>query len=127
MRPGWWATADPLDTGYKRGKHEKHAAVDSSVPTQSVFDSSSTPYYADCVREALEKGALQIGSRGTNALFCPSVGSDIGSRYRWGQLAERQDAILVVNTWQPDRIHARTEVSSNYSANTCASCGGAIL
>ena len=127
MRPTWWATADPLDTRYKREKHEKHTRVSPHFPELSVFDSSSTPYYADCVREALAKGALEVGSRGTNALYCPSIRSDIGSRHEWGQLADRQDAVLVVKAWEPGKIHARPEASSNFSARACASCGGPIL
>ncbi len=126
-RPSWWATVDPLGTQYQRDKHQKHTSVSPVFPELSVFDSTSTPYYADCVRETLEKGAVQVGSRGTNALYCPSIRSDIGSRYQWGQLAKRQDAVLVVIAWQPNDLHARPEQSSNYSGQRCDSCGGPIL
>jgi hypothetical protein len=123
LRPEWWTSVDPLATQYQRRKKAKHVAADANVAELSVFDSASTPYYADCVKEALAKGALEVGSRGTNAIFCPSAQSDIGSKYMWGSFAQRQDAVLVVLTSDPARLHARPEAFSNYSQRRCVLCG----
>ena len=92
-----------------------------------MFDSTGLLYYESCVKEALSEGALQVTSRGTNALFCPSTQSRIGEEYRWGQLTQESDAVLVVKTSDPDRIHGRPEVSSRYSTEVCDHCGDRLF
>lgn len=72
-------------------------------------------------------GAVELSPRGTNMIFCPSTGSTVGSRYKWGIYADRQDTVLVVKSTEPNGVHAMLKVSSDYSAQRCHNCGQAIL
>jgi hypothetical protein len=121
------STSDSLESTYQRDKYEKHSKPSSSHHVQTVFDNSSTQYYEDCIREAVERGAVQVESRGTNVIFCPSTGRAIGSKYKWGQYADQQDTVVVVKTSDRGGVHAFLKASSQYSGQKCARCGGPIL
>ena len=42
----------------------------------TVFDSKTTQYYADCLVEAIEKGAVEIDDQQRrDIVFCPSTGA----------------------------------------------------
>ena len=116
-----------LGSEYQRAKHKKHTLPSSSHPLQTVFDSNRTAYYDDCIRETYARGALEIDSRGTNLIFCPSTGSDIGSKYKWGKEASRQDTVIAVKTSDPTGVHAFLKASSQYSAVRCTRCGEPVL
>ena len=99
----------------------------SCDPVVSRFDSTGTQYYSSCVRDALNRGAVCVGSRGTVALFCPSTQSRIGEEERWGGMIHEADGILVVKTSDPGRIHARPMRSSAYSGAACGFCKGPLF
>ena len=58
--------------------------------------------------------------------FCPSTGSSLGNQYKWGELANKPDTIVVVKTSDAAGIHAMLEDSSNYSGMNCSRCGGPL-
>jgi hypothetical protein len=120
-------TTDVLGSRYQRDKHAKHTSVSSEHTVQTVFDSSSTRYYDDCVREAYQMGAVELSDRGTNLLFCPSTGSTFGTKYKWGIYGQRQDTFFVVKTTDPTKMHAMLKGSSDFSNQRCGNCGQAIL
>ena len=121
-------TSDVLGTSYQQGKHRKHTVPSTSHPVQSVFDSSSTQYYEDCIQEAIFKGFVEIDDHGRkNVLFCPSTGGDVGSKYKWGKLATRVDTVVVVNTSAPSEIHPFLTNSSHFSTQACEKYGGSLL
>ena len=120
-------TFDPLGSTYQRDKHEKHTKPGSSYRVQTVFDNSSTQYYEDCIKEAWEHGAVQIESRGTHIIYRPSTGSSVGSKYKWGKYANRQDTVVVLKTSEATEVHGILKASSQYEKLQCALCGGAIL
>src|SRR3954447_26579808 len=104
-----------VSTRYQEKKLAKHTAAlpSSGHPVQSVFDSSSTQYYSDCIQEGVAHGFLEVDrSLGTQVIFCPSAQSSIGSKYKWGHFAERTDTVVVVKTFDPTKIHAFTESSA---------------
>jgi hypothetical protein len=95
---------------------------------QSIFDSSSTQYYDDCIREGLARGFLEVdASLGTQVIFCPSAQSSIGSKYKWGIFAERTDTVVVVKTFDPNKVHTFTENSGRYASLLCRHCGGPLF
>lgn len=120
-------TVDMLGTDYQKGKHQKHTQQSSSYGIQSVFDSTSTQYYQECIEEAFEKGAIEVYRGRRSILFPPSTGSDIGTKYRWGVAAQRADTILVAHATSAGLVHAMLEESSRYSGETCKRCGRPIL
>jgi hypothetical protein len=120
-------TLDPLGSTYQRDKHEKHIKPSSSYCVQTVFDNSSTQYYEECIREVFENGAVQIENRGTNIIFCPSTQSTLGSKYKWGEYASRENTVIVVKTSEPHGVHAFLTASSQYENHQCAQCGNPVL
>ena len=120
-------TFDPVGSSCQRENYEKHTIPSSSHPLQTVFDNTSTQYYEDCIREAIKRGIVQRETRGTNVIFCPTTGSAIGSKYKWGKYANQQDTIIVVKTSDPNGVHAFLKASSQYSHQQCAHCGVNIL
>ena len=123
--------SDLLGTLYQQEKYAKHTTTGavSRQPTVSVFDSTHTDYYEDCIRETVEHGAVEIDEAGrTNILHCPSAGSDVGTIYnKWGEKAARADMIVVVNTSEGGEIHPMLTHSSNYSSARCHTCEGALF
>ena len=120
-------TLDLLGSPHQLDKYEKHTKPSSSYGVQTVFDSNSTQYYEECIREAFEHGAVQIESRGTNIIFYPSTQSTLGSKYKWGEYACRQDTVIVVKTSEPHRVHAFLTGSSEYENQRCVQCGNPVL
>lgn len=121
-------TSEPLRTRYQRKKRVKHTQASTSHAVQSVFDSRSTAYYQECIEEAISLGAVEYDdSSRTNIVYCPSTGSHIGSKFKWGTLASRVDTVVVVRTSDPRKLHSYLENSSRYSAQRCLGCGGPML
>jgi hypothetical protein len=123
-------TSNLLGSTYQQDKFAKHTgtAPATSHPVQSVFDSKTTQYYADCIIEAIENGAVEIDDQQRlNVLFCPSTGSSLGSKFKWGQLASLPDTVLVVNTSASSNIHGFLEDSSKYTHRRCVRCGGPLF
>lgn len=123
MRRDWWRDVDPLATPYQEEKHEKHTSASTSHDFQSVFDESSEEQYRKCVREALQKGAIEETSRGTNAVYCPSTQSEVGSAYNRTRLIDRRDTVVVVKSTEAKELHGMVGASSNFSDRTCNNCG----
>jgi hypothetical protein len=120
-------TTDVLGTPYQLNKHAKHTSPSTFFPVQTVFDSSSTDYYADCISEAYQRGAVEFSPQGSNIIFCPSTGSHIGSKYKWGVYSQRQDTVLVVKSADTGETHAMLKASSDYSNRRCARCNGPAI
>jgi len=120
-------TLDLLGSTHQRDKHEKHTKPSTSHRVQTVFDNNSTQYYEECIREAFEHGTVQIESRGTNIIFCPSTQSTLGSKYKWGEYACKQDTVIVVKTSEPHGVHAFLTASSQYQNQRCDQCGNTVL
>ncbi len=90
---------------------------------QSPFDSKTTQYYADCLVQANEKGAVEIDDQQRrNVVFCPSTGSSLGSKFKWGRLASLPDTVLVVKTSASSQINGFLEDSSKYTDRRCVRC-----
>ncbi len=122
-------TSSLLGSIYQQEKFTKHTVSQpaTSEPAKSRFDSSSTQYYGDCIQETVEKGFIEIDDQNRkNVLFCPSTGSSLGTKYKWGKLASRPDTVVAVKTSDPGGIHAMLEDSSNYSGRNCSKCGGPL-
>lgn len=122
-RREWWETADPLNSSYQEDKREKHTSPSTSYEFQSVFDENSEEYYRKCVQEALQEGAIEETPRGTNAIYCPSTQSVIGSAYGRTNLIDRRDTVVVVKSTESQKLHPMVGASSDFSDRSCANCG----
>lgn len=119
-----------MSTPYQEEKRAKHTAAlpSSSNRVQSVFDSSATQYYDDCIQEGVARGFLAVDSSlRTQVIFCPSAQSSIGSKYKWGQFADRTDTVVVVKPFEPSKVHTFTENSVRYASMHCHHCGGPLF
>ena len=126
LRPAAPST-DFLATQYQRDKHQKHTVAASSHPLPSVFDDSSPEYYQATMREAYERGAIEVTSRGTDILFCPSKQSSIGYKQEYGSHVSRQDTVRVVKTGDSLAAHSFLNASSDHSGYRCHGCGGSVF
>ena len=123
-------TSDLLGSTYQLDKFEKHTIEPPSTtyPVQSKFDSSSTSHYEYCINETIENGFVEIDHQGNkNILYCPSTGSSLGTRYKWGQEASKPDTIVVVNTSEGSAIHSLLKDSDLYQGKCCKTCGNPLL
>jgi hypothetical protein len=116
-----------LASQYQHDKHVKHTIPNVSYPVQSLFDNSSLSYYQDTVLEGYEHGAIEVTSRGTDILFCPSKQSTIGYKQRYGAHVGRQDTIRIVKTGDSLRAHPFLNDSSDYSQYRCSACGNPLF
>jgi len=114
-------TDNVLRSPYQRGKHVKHTSTSGSSQEtiRTVFDSTSTMYYAECIRAAVTHGFVEVNGQQKNILFTPSLGSALGVKLDWGVEASKPDTIVVVKTSEPTGIHAFLENSSKYSTGRC--------
>jgi len=113
-----------LQSESQQKSFRKHTASTPStrVPEQSVFDSGSTEYYEQAIKEAVKQGCVYETTRGPRIVHCPSRGSDFGTRYVFGQYAERVDTVIAVQTSDPALVHSWAEASRCYIGE-CNSCG----
>lgn len=126
-----WRPAPPstdfLATQYQRDKHQKHTAPASSHMVQSVFDDPSPEYYQATMLEAYQRGAIEVTSRGTDILFCPSTQSSFGYKQSFGSYLARQDTLRVVRAGDAIRAHSFLNASSDHSGYRCETCGGPLF
>lgn len=112
-----------LQSESQQKSFRKHTgSLSTKYPEQSVFDSGSTKYYAEAITEAFTHGCVYETARGPRIVHCPSKGSDIGTRYVFGQYAERVDTVIAVQTSDPELVHSWAEASKRYLGE-CNSCG----
>lgn len=116
-----------LATQYQREKHGKHTTPASSHPVQSVFDDQSAEYYQGTMLEAYQRGAIEVTSRGTDILFCPSTQSSIGFKQSYGSHLGRQDTVRIVKTTDSLRAHSFLNASSDHSGYRCDGCSGPLF
>jgi hypothetical protein len=120
-------TTDFLQTEFKKQKHTKHTVSSSSYPVQSVFDEPSEAYYVQTLDEAYQNGAIEVSSRGTDILFCPSTQSSIGYKQAWGGHVTRQDTVRVADSTDALKVHGYLNASSDHSHKRCDGCGGPLF
>lgn len=120
-------TDDFLGSHYQRSKKHKHTVSSATYPVQSVLDETSEDYYRATISEAYRYGAVEVTSRGTDILFCPSAQSSIGYKQRYGTQFTPQDTFRVVKSDQSLEAHAFLNSSSDYSHRRCVTCGGPVF
>jgi hypothetical protein len=99
----------------------------NSTWLHSVFDSDDTVQYVNIMKEAVEKGSMEIDHLGRlNMIHSPSIGSTFGTMYR-GSQSERADGLAVVCLAVPGKPHGYPVSSSSYSQERCSRCGGPFL
>jgi hypothetical protein len=92
-----------------------------------VFDDPGEQYYQATMMEAYQRGAIEVTSRGTDVLFCPSTQSSIGYKQSFGSHLGRQDTVRVVKTGDALLAHSFLNASSDHSGHRCDGCGGALF
>jgi hypothetical protein len=120
-------TTDFLATQDQRTKHGKHTSAASSHAIQSVFDDPSEEYYQATMMEAYQRGAIEVTSRGTDILFCPSTQSSIGYKQSFGSRLVRQDTVRVVNSGDALQAHSFLNASSDHGTHRCDRCAGPLF
>ena len=120
-------TTDFLASAYQRDKHVKHTVAAPSHTAQSIFDNATPEYYQATLMEAYLRGAVQVSSKGTDLLFCPSTQSSLGFKQAYGSYIGPQDTVRVVQTGNTIKVHAFLNASSDHSGNTCSNCGGPLF
>lgn len=120
-------TTDFLASQYQRVKHRKHTNPASSHAIQSLFDEPTEKYYQETMLEAYQRGAIEVTSRGTDVLFCPSTQSSIGYKQSYGSHLGRQDTVRIVKSGDALQAHSFLNASSDHSGYRCHGCGGPVF
>ena len=120
-------TTDFLASQYQREKHDKHTTPGSSHAMQSIYDDPSEKYYQETMLEAYQRGAIEVTSRGTDILFCPSTQSSFGYRQSYGSHMGRQNTVRVVKAGDALYTHSFLNAPSDHSVYRCTGCGGPVF
>ena len=119
-------TSSLTGSTYQLEKLIKHHFPDSKYPFHSIFNSPSTEMYRNYVVSASCSGGIEIDDKGRRNIIWVA-GKKIGASYKNGIFHKPQDAIKVVQSSDPDKIHAFTESSTKFTTQFCSNCGSTVV
>jgi len=113
---------DPLASKYQVEKYLKHTIRDPAFSVQSVFATQSTQAYADYFVAALAPVAVEVDEKGRSNIIV-AAGKTVGVQLNQGQLVgPPQDAVKVVLSSDPWRVHAYPAHSTTFTGAKCSDC-----
>ena len=111
---------------YQLDKLIKHTNPNPSFDDQSIFSSPSTDQYRNYVVSASCAGSFEIDDKGRRNIIYVA-GRDIGASFRTGVFQRANDTVKVVLSTDPNKIHAFTKSSTEYSTGYCSMCTRPIV
>jgi hypothetical protein len=103
----------------------KHIVPDPLLPVVSVFESTHAERYEQYVVDTAASGLVEIDGAGRRNLVW-LAGHRVGFRYEQGTLVGPQDAVKVVLSSDPGKIHAFPVSAAALTTVLCARCKGLI-
>jgi len=120
-------SSGPFSSTYQLDKYIKHTVPSSSYAIQSILDDTSATLYRNYIVNAAASGSVEFDDYGRkNIIYVASTGG-IGTTFKNGRFVRSNNMIKVVLPSDPNKIHAFTDSSTNYSTAFCASCGKSIV
>jgi hypothetical protein len=128
IRLGLIKPTEPVDfteSEYQLGKFFKHTLGDGRGGRSSVFFDGSLDAYNRYVVTALASGHAYVDDSGGLGIVW-YAGKEVGVTYNGGVFEAPADAVQVVYTRDPERIHAYPVNSEIIQGASCAQCGRPI-
>ena len=112
----------PVGSSYQLEKFIKHTTPDPTYQINSVFNNSSTEIYQKYIVSASCSGSVEIDDYGRkNTIWV--AGKEIGVLHINGNPVLPQDAVKVVLSTDPNKIHGYSVNSTDFHTKTCIECG----
>jgi hypothetical protein len=119
-------TEDVLGSTYQVKKFIKHTVSSPQYNQVSIFDDPSTQAYQDYIVNSFASGCFEIDDRGRGNIIL-IAGSSAGALYENGAFKAPQDAVKIVLSLDPQRLHAFPIGSTKLSTGVCEGCGKPII
>jgi hypothetical protein len=116
-------TSSLAGSTYQLEKLIKHFFPDPKYSYHSVFDSPSTDVYRNYVVSASCSGAIEFDDKGRKNIIWVA-GKNICASYVNGILHLPEEALKVVHSTDPHKIHAYPESSTKFTTQICENCSG---
>jgi hypothetical protein len=119
-------TEDVLGTTYQMKKFIKHTVPSTKYDLVSIFNDPSTQRYQDYIVEGFASGCYEINDHGRGSITLIAAPS-AGARYRSGIFELPENAVRIVLSSNPQRLHTFPVSSTTLPAGFCAECGEPII
>ena len=115
-----------LKSSYQLQKFMKHTIPSTGYNIASIFNDPSTQTYGDYIVNALASGCVEIDDRNRRNIVW-GAGKPVGMLFEKGVPVLPEDAVKLVLSTDPQKIHAYPVSSTTLSTRSCSKCGGAII
>jgi hypothetical protein len=113
---------DPLASQYQVEKYLKHTIRDPAFSVQSVVATRNTQACADYFVAAQAPVAAEVDEKGPSNIIV-AAGKTVGVQLNQGQLVgPPQDAVKVVLSSDPWKVHAYPAHSTTFTGAKCSDC-----
>ncbi|MRS03663.1 hypothetical protein EG832_10660 [bacterium] len=116
-----------LSSTYQLDKYIKHTVPSTNHTIQSIIDNASTSLYRHYIVNAKAAGAVEIDDHGRKNIIYVASSGGIGCTFENGNFVRANNMIKVVIPSDPNKIHAFTDSSTNYSTAICLNCGKQVV
>lgn len=119
------STGGFLQSSYQLQKFMKHTIPSTVHDVASVFNDPSTQTYANYIVNTFASGCIEIDDRNRlNVMWV--AGKQVGMKLEKGVPVLPADAVKLVLSTDPQKVHAYPVSSTTLSTGFCFKCGGAI-
>jgi hypothetical protein len=120
------STINVLGSTYQVDKFIKHTIPSTIHNFASIFTDPSTLTYQGYVVNAHASGSYEIDDSGRGNIILVA-GPSVGAAYNKGTFVAPQDAVRIVLSSDPLRLHAFPVYSTNLSSVACENCSNPII
>lgn len=115
--------------GYQLGKFIKHTIATPLLGVTSSYYDKTYESYKDYTVNSVASGSLEVVTRGNNTEYnyIFYAGKNIGCQFVNGQPTLNEDAVKVVLSNNPNKIHSYTTGSFGIKQANCSKCGLPIV
>lgn len=121
-----YCSSSLIGSTYQLEKYIKHTIPDPSLDFQSVFSSPSTNQYRNYIVNASCAGSVEFDDKGRRNIIYVAD-KVVGVYFRKGEFHHSNNTVKVVLSTEPNKIHAFTESSTNYSTGCCSVCTHSLV
>jgi len=119
------STGGFLQSSYQLQKFMKHTIPSTGYDVASVFNDPSTQTYANYIVNTFASGCVEIDDRNRRNIIWVA-GKTVGMKFEKGDPVLPEDAVKLVLSTDPQRVHAYPVSSTTLSTGFCSKCDGAI-
>ena len=113
------STGGFLQSSYQLHKFMKHTIPSTVYDVASVFDDPSTQTYGDYMVNTLASGCVEIDDRNRRNIVWVA-GKRVGMKFEKGVPVSSGDAVKLVLSTDPQKVHAYPVSSTTLSTRSCS-------